>query len=149
MIALGVGPEGQAEAAAEVAADFGQQGVDVRAGVVAGDLLMQVPAQEQRHDPIAKLVSRDRARSWEHLNNYPIGQFYNVDVDMQEPYHIYGGMQDNGSICGPSRTFNGRAGIRTSDAAPISIIEFVDRDVSAKGQDSGPVMADEEEFEAA
>ena len=41
-----------------------------------------------------------------------------------------------------------KAGIRASDAAPISIIEFVDRDVSAKGQDSGPVMA-EEEFEAA
>jgi large subunit ribosomal protein L17 len=37
-----------------------------------------------------------------------------------------------------------KAGIRMSDAAPISIIEFVDRDVSAKGQDSGPVMTDEE-----
>ena len=37
-----------------------------------------------------------------------------------------------------------KAGIRASDAAPISIIEFVDRDVSAKGQDSGPVMTDEE-----
>ena len=41
-----------------------------------------------------------------------------------------------------------KAGIRASDAAPISIIEFVDRDVSAKGQDSGPVVT-EEEFEAA
>ncbi len=47
-------------------------------------------------------VSRDRARTWEHLNNYPIGQFYNVDVDMQQPYHIYGGMQDNASWGGPS-----------------------------------------------
>ena len=37
-----------------------------------------------------------------------------------------------------------KAGIRMSDAAAISIIEFVDRDVSAKGQDSGPVMTDEE-----
>ena len=37
-----------------------------------------------------------------------------------------------------------KAGIRMSDAAPISIIEFVDRDVAAKGQDSGPVMTDEE-----
>ena len=37
-----------------------------------------------------------------------------------------------------------KAGIRMSDAAAISIIEFVDRDVSAKGQDSGPVMGDEE-----
>jgi len=41
-----------------------------------------------------------------------------------------------------------KAGIRKSDAAPISIIEFVDRDVAAKGQDSGPVQ-NEEEFEAA
>jgi large subunit ribosomal protein L17 len=37
-----------------------------------------------------------------------------------------------------------KAGIRASDAAPIAIIEFVDRDVDAKGQDSGPVFTDEE-----
>ena len=37
-----------------------------------------------------------------------------------------------------------KAGIRASDAAPIAIIEFVDRDVDAKGQDSGPVFSDEE-----
>jgi len=42
-----------------------------------------------------------------------------------------------------------KAGIRASDAAPMAIIEFVDRDVSAKGQDSGPVMTDEEMDEAA
>jgi large subunit ribosomal protein L17 len=38
-----------------------------------------------------------------------------------------------------------KAGIRASDAAPVAIIEFVDRDVSAKGQDSGPVMTDADE----
>src|SRR4028118_555656 len=42
-----------------------------------------------------------------------------------------------------------KAGIRASDAAPIAIIELVDRDVSAKGQDSGPVMGGEEEFDEA
>jgi large subunit ribosomal protein L17 len=42
-----------------------------------------------------------------------------------------------------------KAGIRLSDAAPMAIIEFVDRDVSAKGQDSGPVMSDEDELAAA
>jgi large subunit ribosomal protein L17 len=42
-----------------------------------------------------------------------------------------------------------KAGIRASDASPMAIIEFVDRDVSAKGQDSGPVMTDEEFDEAA
>ena len=41
-----------------------------------------------------------------------------------------------------------KAGIRASDAAAIAIIEFVDRDMAAKGQDSGPVIA-EDEFEAA
>ena len=40
-----------------------------------------------------------------------------------------------------------KAGIRASDAAPIAVIEFVDRDPDAKGQDSGPVIS--EEFEAA
>ena len=43
-----------------------------------------------------------------------------------------------------------KAGLRASDAAPIAIIELVDRDVDAKGQDSGPVQdVEEEEYEAA
>ena len=41
-----------------------------------------------------------------------------------------------------------KAGFRASDAAPIAIIELVDRDVDAKGQDSGPVE-NAEELEAA
>ncbi|QIG81239.1 50S ribosomal protein L17 [Stakelama tenebrarum] len=41
-----------------------------------------------------------------------------------------------------------KAGIRASDSSPIAIIEFVDRDVSAKGQDSGPVQT-EDDFEEA
>ena len=41
-----------------------------------------------------------------------------------------------------------KAGIRLSDAASMAIIEFVDRDVSAKGQDSGPLM-DEDVMDAA
>ena len=39
-----------------------------------------------------------------------------------------------------------KAGIRASDAAPVAIIELVDRDVDAKGQDSGPVMTEEEDY---
>jgi large subunit ribosomal protein L17 len=42
-----------------------------------------------------------------------------------------------------------KAGIRMSDAAQMAIIEFVDRDVSAKGQDSGPVMIDDEDDQLA
>jgi large subunit ribosomal protein L17 len=42
-----------------------------------------------------------------------------------------------------------KAGYRASDASPMAIIELVDRDTSAKGLDSGPVMGDEEMDEAA
>ncbi|VWX54729.1 50S ribosomal protein L17 [Novosphingobium sp. 9U] len=42
-----------------------------------------------------------------------------------------------------------KAGFRGSDAAPMAIIELVDRDVDAKGQDSGPVNTDAEEYEEA
>jgi ribosomal protein L17 len=43
-----------------------------------------------------------------------------------------------------------KAGLRASDMAPVAIIELVDRDVDAKGQDSGPVQgADADELEAA
>ncbi|TQL17018.1 LSU ribosomal protein L17P [Zymomonas mobilis] len=42
-----------------------------------------------------------------------------------------------------------KAGIRASDAAQMAVIEFVDRDTSAKGQDSGPVLSEELENEEA
>ena len=37
-----------------------------------------------------------------------------------------------------------KAGIRAGDAAPMAVIEFVDRDEDAKGQDSGPVMTEDD-----
>ena len=42
-----------------------------------------------------------------------------------------------------------KAGFRYGDMAPMAIIEFVDRDVDAKGQDSGPVDQYDDEAEAA
>jgi large subunit ribosomal protein L17 len=41
-----------------------------------------------------------------------------------------------------------KAGFRYGDAAPMAVVELVDRDVSAKGQDSGPVAATAEEAAA-
>lgn len=41
-----------------------------------------------------------------------------------------------------------KAGFRHGDAAPVAVIELVDRDEDAKGQDSGPVFDDEIEEEA-
>ena len=42
-----------------------------------------------------------------------------------------------------------KAGFRDSDAAQMAIIEFVESDTDAKGQDSGPVMNEEEDLEEA
>ncbi len=41
-----------------------------------------------------------------------------------------------------------KAGFRPGDNAPVAIIEFVDRDMDAKGQDSGPVFMNDDEVEA-
>ncbi len=57
----------------------------------------------------------DNFQTFRHFTNLPLSQFYRIDVDNSRPfYRICGGAQDNGTICGPSRTLN-RAGIRTSD----------------------------------
>lgn len=49
-------------------------------------------------------VSYDRGKTWDYVNNFPIGQFYQIYTDNREPfYYVGGGMQDNGTWCGPSR----------------------------------------------
>ncbi len=55
-------------------------------------------------------VSYDGSLTWEHLANLPIGQFYAIGLDMQKPYRVYGGLQDNGTWGGPSRTRDGYIG---------------------------------------
>ncbi len=57
----------------------------------------------------------DAGRTWRHFTNLPLSQFYKVSADISRPfYRICGGAQDNGTVCGPSRTLNA-AGIRTSE----------------------------------
>jgi len=50
-------------------------------------------------------ISRDRGKTWKFVRNLPVGQFYHVRTDAQVPYHVYGGMQDNGSWKGPSEVW--------------------------------------------
>lgn len=53
--------------------------------------------------------SLDRGAHWHYLNNLPVSQFYHVSYDMEQPYNVYGGLQDNGSWMGPSRAPQGVA----------------------------------------
>jgi len=49
-------------------------------------------------------LTYDGGQTWQKLNYVPVGQFYAVNVDMAKPYNIYGGLQDNGTYKGSSKS---------------------------------------------
>ncbi len=51
--------------------------------------------------------SWDGATTMEIVENLPLSQFYHISVDNDEPYNVYGGLQDNGSWYGPSSSPGG------------------------------------------
>lgn len=53
--------------------------------------------------------SLDRGNSWTFLNKIPVSQFYHVAYDLQEPYRVMGGLQDNGSWVAPANSPGGIA----------------------------------------
>ena len=60
-------------------------------------------------------VSWDRAETFDFMNLMPVGQFYAISADMRKPYYVCGGLQDNGSWCGPSAVPRSRNGILNTD----------------------------------
>lgn len=50
-------------------------------------------------------ITFDKGKTWKHITNLPLGQFYHIAVDMETPYNVYGGLQDNGSWRGPAYTW--------------------------------------------
>ncbi len=51
--------------------------------------------------------SYDRGRRWRMVRALPVSQFYHVSFDMEQPYNVFGGLQDNGSWMGPSSSIGG------------------------------------------
>ena len=47
--------------------------------------------------------SFDNGQSWLHFNNIPSGEFYDITLDNQKPYNIYGGTQDDATVYGPAK----------------------------------------------
>lgn len=65
-------------------------------------------------------VTYDGGESWEAVYNIPLGQFYQIHADNRQPfYYVMGGLQDNGSWAGPSRTRE-PAGIMNDDWRMVS-----------------------------
>lgn len=56
-------------------------------------------------------ITYDYGSTWRFVRNLPLAQYYHIAVDNDVPYHIYGGMQDNGSWRGPSEVWE-NGGIR-------------------------------------
>ncbi len=49
-------------------------------------------------------ISWDQGATWDFCDNLALGQFYAIGYDMAQPYNVYGGLQDNGTWGGPSRS---------------------------------------------
>ena len=58
-------------------------------------------------------ISLDRGKTWRFVENLPVAQFYHINYDMEWPYNVYGGMQDNGSWRGPAYVWRA-GGIRNA-----------------------------------
>ncbi len=90
----------------------GKQFASAQAGTVHPDYhALWIDPKDGRHMILGCdggfYATYDRGANWDHLNVMALGQFYHVAVDTRKPYHVYGGLQDNGSWGGPSRTFRG------------------------------------------
>jgi photosystem II stability/assembly factor-like uncharacterized protein len=59
-------------------------------------------------------ISHDRSKTYVWMNNLPLAQFYHASYDMQTPYTICGGLQDNNTWCGPSAV-RSNSGIANDD----------------------------------
>ena len=50
--------------------------------------------------------SYDKGQTWLHFNNIPTGEFYDIELDHQKIYNIYGGVQDDATVFGSAKELN-------------------------------------------
>jgi len=71
-------------------------------------------------------VTWDGGKNWYHPDFLPLAQFYAIDFDMTRPYRVAGGLQDNGSLMGPSTNVGASGGFggRGASAPPIRLEDW-------------------------
>ena len=71
-------------------------------------------------------VTWDAGKNWYHPDFLPLAQFYAIDFDMSYPYRVAGGLQDNGSLMGPSTNVGAGGGFggRAAAGPPIRLEDW-------------------------
>jgi large subunit ribosomal protein L17 len=103
-------------------------------------IVTTLPKAKELRPVVEKLVTLGK-RGDLHARRQAISQMR--DVDMVKKLFEVLGPRYKDRQGGYTRIL--KAGFRYGDSAPVAVIEFVDRDVDAKGQDSGPVQAKQAE----
>lgn len=85
-------------------------------------------------------ISRDRGMTWRFIENLPLAQFYHIRVDMSTPYRVCGGLQDNGSWCGPSQVWRA-GGIRNSYWEEVAFGDGFDVMIHPEDPNTGYAMS--------
>ncbi len=102
--------------------DGGRNFREVFSGVHGEDHVLWIDPDEPNHLVIGGdggvSISYDRGMTWLFRLNLPIGQFYNISANNQDPFLVCGGLQDNGSWCTPSASRSAH-GISFKDAFNI------------------------------
>jgi photosystem II stability/assembly factor-like uncharacterized protein len=87
----------------------GESFTTVRQTLHGDDRFLWINPNDSRH--IVKLddggigISYDRGHKFMYVASLPVSQYYRVSVDNAHPYHVYGGLQDNGCWMGPSASW--------------------------------------------
>ena len=87
-------------------------------------------------------ISDDHGANWAFVGNLPVGQFYHVRVDMDRPYNVYGGMQDNGSWKGPNTAWE-QGGIRNHHWSEVGFGDGFDTAPHPRDSMQGYAMSQE------
>jgi photosystem II stability/assembly factor-like uncharacterized protein len=87
----------------------------IRGGVHSDHHAMWIDPNDPRHiidgNDGGLYFSSDHGQTWRFVSNMPLAQFYHINVDLETPYNVLGGLQDNGSWRGPGYMWEG-GGIR-------------------------------------
>ncbi len=86
-------------------------------------------------------ISYDDGETWINANSPAVGQFYSVAYDMDKPFNVYGGLQDNGVWVGPSNNKENYEWIQTGHYAFKNILGSDGMQVQVDTRDNNTVYA--------